>query len=72
MTKAHFIKLSSRATRLSRSGGTTEESRDLLFLPNMKIIAAALLSPRALRLQSRPQLQASHAERSRPVSRRRA
>ena len=43
MTKTHFIKLSSRATRLSRSCGTTEESRDLLFLPNIKIIAAALL-----------------------------
>jgi outer membrane protein, multidrug efflux system len=43
MTKTHFIKLSSRATRLSRSCGTTEESRDLLFLPNMKMIAAVLL-----------------------------
>jgi outer membrane protein, multidrug efflux system len=43
MTKTHFMKLSSRATRLFRSCGTTKESRDLLFIANMKIVAAALL-----------------------------
>ena len=43
MTKTHFMKLSSRATRLFRSCGTTEESRDLLVIANMKIVAAALL-----------------------------